>query len=92
VTDLPIFRPTAEAVCRNEDPELWFPTETSDEAYAVTLCAQCGDLRACRAWILHTEWAMGGTVSVVHGVVGGLRPAERLSRYRARKRSRTVVQ
>lgn len=73
------------AVCREEDPELFFPNGHSgpwelviEEAKAV--CRRCPVLDACLAWALDNR--------VEHGVWGGLSEKERHNRLRQAARRR----
>ncbi|MEU6331522.1 WhiB family transcriptional regulator [Streptomyces sp. NPDC047049] len=75
------------AVCRDEDPELFFPIGTTGPALlqveeAKAVCRRCPVMDQCLAWALKTGQP--------HGVIGGLDPEERraLKRRAARKRAR----
>lgn len=61
------------AVCRDVDPELFFPTGTGGPAdaqirRAKAVCARCPVITACRAW---------ATEALPDGVAGGMTPDER---------------
>ncbi|MFJ6896124.1 WhiB family transcriptional regulator [Streptomyces hokutonensis] len=63
------------ALCRNEDPELWFSDRT--RAIAMALCRSCEVLQECRAAVLHREDGLpkcdrGG---IVAGLTGDQRHA-----------------
>ncbi len=75
------------AICRDEDPELFFPVGTSGPALlqiaeAKTVCRRCSVVSECLAWAL----ASGQDA----GVWGGLSEDERraLKRRDARRRAR----
>lgn len=62
------------AVCRKEDPEIWFPVGHTGPALAQTemakaLCRTCPVLEECAEWALsaHEEW----------GIAAAMTPAER---------------
>ncbi|MER6917085.1 WhiB family transcriptional regulator [Streptomyces sp. NPDC000594] len=91
----PATEPTAgvdwrhNAVCREEDPELFFPIGTTgpallqiDEAKAV--CRRCPVMEQCLQWALEADQE--------HGVWGGLSESERrrMRRRAARNRSRAA--
>ena len=59
----------ARALCRNYDPELWFPGKGSSVLPAKKLCRKCPVLHECRVW--------GLTDPSASGVVGGLSENER---------------
>jgi WhiB family redox-sensing transcriptional regulator len=40
----------AKAVCRDHDPELWFPGRNESHIPAATLCFTCPVIRECRQW------------------------------------------
>ncbi|MCX4598338.1 WhiB family transcriptional regulator [Streptomyces sp. NBC_01549] len=78
------------SVCREEDPELFFPIGDTgpallqiDEAKAV--CRRCPVMEHCLQWALES--------GQVHGVWGGLSEAERRSMKRraARKSARNAL-
>lgn len=63
-----------DALCRNEDPEIWFPVGTSGPALlqvaeAKAICARCPVREQCLNWALVT--------GQVDGVWGGLSEDER---------------
>jgi WhiB family redox-sensing transcriptional regulator len=77
------------AICRDEDPELFFPVGTSGPALmqiaeAKSVCRRCPVVSECLQWALEA-----GQDS---GVWGGLSENERraLKRHRARRRAHTV--
>lgn len=64
------------ALCREEDPETFFPVGRSDsagyritEAEALAICRRCPVLADCREWTIETRQA--------YGVSGGLGEDER---------------
>ena len=72
-----------EALCREYDPELWFPVaEPGTAAYdrlaapARAVCAACPVRAAC------LEWA--DAIQAAYGIFGGLDPAQRRARRAAR--------
>jgi WhiB family redox-sensing transcriptional regulator len=77
----------AVALCRDEDPELFFPIGSSGPALsqtqaAVRVCLRCSVTDACLAWALdHHQDA---------GVWGGLTEDERRSLLRRRRTSAPV--
>lgn len=77
----------ARAACRDVDPELFFPTAAAglalaaEEGRALTVCAGCPVLAACRTWAIAEQ---------PHGVAGGLTEDERRRARRAAPRSRRV--
>ena len=76
------------AKCREEDPELFFPTGTSGPAEAQvdaakSVCGQCEVSSKCLEWALVT-----GQDS---GVWGGLSEEERRSERRSRRRRERVA-
>ena len=78
------------AVCRDEDPELFFPVGTSGPAIAQvaeakTVCARCPVVSECLAWALESGQDAG--------VWGGMSEDERraLKRRNARSRTRSTV-
>ncbi len=78
-----------DAICRDEDPELFFPVGTSGPALmqiaeAKTVCRRCPVTEQCLAWALES-----GQDS---GVWGGMSEDERraLKRRGARTRARTA--
>lgn len=75
---------TKRALCRQEDPEMFFPVGRSDsagyratETEALKVCARCPVLTDCRAWTLRTEQA--------YGVSGGMGEEERRAVFRSRR-------
>ena len=77
------------AICRDEDPELFFPVGTSGPALlqiaeAKTVCRRCPVVSECLTWALESGQA--------DGVWGGMSEAERrtLKRRNARARTRTA--
>jgi WhiB family redox-sensing transcriptional regulator len=78
------------AVCREEDPELFFPVGTTGPALvqieeAKAVCRRCPVMEKCQQWALETRQA--------DGVWGGLSEAERraVKRRAARSRARTAA-
>lgn len=78
-----------QGVCREEDPELFWPIGNSGPALeqlaeAVAVCRVCPVMQECRDWSLATDQR--------HGVWGGLGEDERraLKRRNARTRARTA--
>ena len=78
------------AICRDEDPELFFPVGTSGPAIAQiqtakAVCARCPVASECLAWALESGQDAG--------VWGGMSEDERraLKRRKARVRSRSAV-
>ncbi|MGC0379673.1 WhiB family redox-sensing transcriptional regulator [Streptomyces sp. SAI-229] len=76
-----------EALCRSEDPELFFPVGDSGQALVQTaeakrVCGRCALTRACREWALSQ-----GEDS---GVWGGLSEQERRALRRSAVRRRGV--
>jgi WhiB family redox-sensing transcriptional regulator len=75
-----------EALCRDFDPELWFPTDERPGSpgveYARSLCALCPVRVDCLAESLARGDAFG--------VFGGLAPAERAALRRAPTRARSA--
>ncbi|MBO4236839.1 transcription factor WhiB [Pseudonocardia alni] len=73
----------AGAVCRDVDPELFFPTPTNGaalaaaERQALAVCALCPVLADCRSWAIAEQ---------PHGVAGGLTEDERRRARRATPR------
>jgi len=64
----------AQAVCRDQDPELFFPIGTSGPALiqaeqAKAVCRRCPVVGECLQWALE--------VGIGYGVVGGKSPSER---------------
>ena len=77
------------AICRDEDPELFFPVGTSGPALlqiaeAKTVCRRCPVVDECLTWALETGQDAG--------VWGGMSEDERraLKRRNARTRTRTA--
>jgi WhiB family redox-sensing transcriptional regulator len=77
------------AICREEDPELFFPVGTGSPALlqiaeAKTVCRRCPVVSECLAWALDTGQDAG--------VWGGMSEDERraLKRRNARTRARTA--
>jgi len=75
------------AVCRDEDPELFFPVGTSgpaveQEAEAKAVCHRCPVAAECLAFALETGQD--------HGVFGGMSETER--RQLRRRRSRSALE
>jgi WhiB family redox-sensing transcriptional regulator len=62
------------ALCRQMDPELWFPEPWENETPAKLICGRCPVRAACLAYALdaHEEY----------GVWGGLSPEERRELHR----------
>lgn len=66
------------ATCRHKDPELWFGIKDSPagaspfarELKAIAVCNRCPVVNSC------LDWAMAAG-EVKHGVIGGLRAADR---------------
>ncbi len=78
------------AICRDEDPELFFPVGTSGPAIAQiqtakAVCARCPVASECLAWALESGQDAG--------VWGGMSEDERraLKRRKARVRTRSAV-
>jgi WhiB family redox-sensing transcriptional regulator len=78
-----------DAICRDEDPELFFPVGTSGPALmqiaeAKTVCRRCPVTEQCLAWALESGQDAG--------VWGGMSEDERraLKRRGARPRARTA--
>lgn len=76
------------AVCRGEDPEIFFPQSRQGDspvrtALAKAICGRCPVSDACLQWALRTDQRIG--------VWGGLTESERrrikFLRHRARRRS-----
>ena len=75
-----------KAVCRDEDPELFFPISTSGPAFeqierARSVCRRCPVVDACLQWAL--------TTGQDAGIWGGLSPEQR-RRLRQQTRRRGV--
>ena len=68
----PLFPGTwaGEGICREVDPELFFPSSPNEytNAKAKAVCAKCPVVAACLEWALDNEH---------HGVWGGTSPGER---------------
>jgi WhiB family transcriptional regulator, redox-sensing transcriptional regulator len=77
-TDL---RATESALCRREDPELWFPQSKGRRSKkphpAVVICHRCPIQQACLQHALDADER--------HGIWGGLTEAERRALIRPRK-------
>lgn len=67
------------AACRDEDPDLWFnvPTKphernvlSEDAKRAIEICNTCPERQPCLAWAVSRD--------EMHGIWGGLLPAERM--------------
>lgn len=78
------------AACRDEDPELFFPTGNTGPALlqiqeAKAVCRRCPEMEACLEFALHTGQEAG--------VFGGMSEDERraLKRKAARNRARTTT-
>ena len=78
-----------DAICRDEDPELFFPVGTSGPALmqiaeAKTVCRRCPVTESCLAWALESGQDAG--------VWGGMSEDERraLKRRNTRTRARTA--
>jgi WhiB family transcriptional regulator, redox-sensing transcriptional regulator len=76
------------AICRDEDPELFFPVGTSGPALlqiaeAKAVCGRCPVMSDCLSWALHSGQDAG--------VWGGMSEDERraLKRQHSRDRART---
>ena len=74
------------ALCREEDPELFFPIGTTGPASvqvteAKAVCRRCPSMDPCLTWALETGQDAG--------VWGGLSEDERRALRRARRRNRT---
>ena len=71
-----------QGACRDQDPELFFPTSIKIEAAAeaVRVCASCPVWQQCRAYALATP--------VLQGVWGGLTEGQRRQTRRRNARSR----
>lgn len=72
------------AACRDEDPELFFPTGTTGPALqqidaAKAICARCPVLSECLAFALETGQD--------YGIWGGLTPEERRALRRRNRRA-----
>ncbi|WP_053801336.1 WhiB family transcriptional regulator [Streptomyces rimosus] len=65
---------TDEALCRQVDPELWFPETGHTSKAAKEICARCPVLQSCREWAAQTT---AGELSVAQGVWGGMTERER---------------
>jgi WhiB family transcriptional regulator, redox-sensing transcriptional regulator len=65
------------ALCRQLDPELWFPEPWEDDTPAKAVCGRCPVRAACLAYSL--------AANAEHGVWGGLSPEER-NEIRGRRR------
>lgn len=68
------------AVCRDEDPELFFPTSevgpgSATVAAAKAVCRRCPVTEACLAWAMDSGQD--------HGIWGGRTPGERRSEKRS---------
>ncbi|MGW4651320.1 WhiB family transcriptional regulator [Kitasatospora sp. NPDC004289] len=79
----------SRAVCREEDPELFFPIGNTGPALlqieeAKAVCRRCPLLTECGDWAMDTDQD--------HGVWGGLSEDERrtIKRRAARNRARTA--
>ena len=79
-----------KAICRDEDPELFFPVGTSGPAIAQIadaklVCARCPVTAECLSWALESGQDAG--------VWGGMSEDERraLKRRTARTRTRSIV-
>lgn len=59
----------ADALCRQVDPDLWFPELGERDAAAKRICADCPVTGECLDWALATDERFG--------VWGGLSAAER---------------
>ncbi len=56
------------ALCRDEDPELWFALSPETTQLAVEICNDCPVLTSCREWAVR---------NLPYGVAGGLTETER---------------
>lgn len=66
------------ALCRDADPELWFPEPWEDARAAKLICGWCPVRSECLAWALKTREP--------YGICGGLSPEERGEIIRRRTR------
>jgi WhiB family redox-sensing transcriptional regulator len=62
------------ALCRQLDPEVWFPEPWEDETPAKLICGRCAVREACLAYALDANEE--------YGVWGGLSPEERREMHR----------
>ncbi|WP_431781761.1 WhiB family transcriptional regulator [Streptomyces chumphonensis] len=72
-------------ICRDEDPEIWFPVGTTGPAYAEAewarqICCHCPVMEACAEYALDER--------IEHGIWGGLDEQQR--RKILRKRGRGI--
>lgn len=70
------------AVCRDEDPELFFPTGNGDVAQrqaaeALAVCARCPVVAECRSWALETGQEYGAWGGYTEDGFQELRRAQR---------------
>ncbi|MBW0106182.1 WhiB family transcriptional regulator [Pseudonocardia sp. KRD291] len=77
-----------DAICRDEDPELFFPVGTSGPALmqiaeAKTVCRRCPVTESCLAWALESGQDAG--------VWGGMSEDERRALKRRSTRSRSYT-
>jgi WhiB family redox-sensing transcriptional regulator len=63
------------ALCRQADPELWFPEPGEDDRAAKLICGWCPVRSVCLAWAMDTNEP--------YGIAGGLTPEERRRARRA---------
>lgn len=78
------------AICRNEDPDLFFPIGNTGPALlqieeAKAVCRRCPVMQQCQTWALESGQD--------HGVWGGLSEDERqaIKRRAARRRARSAA-
>jgi WhiB family redox-sensing transcriptional regulator len=57
------------ALCRQADPELWFPEPDEDDRAAKLICGWCPVRSECLAWAMDANEP--------YGIYGGLTPDER---------------
>jgi WhiB family redox-sensing transcriptional regulator len=77
------FDPTwAGAICREMDPELWFPGAGGANGTAKTYCRRCPLIHACREYAIEH--------GIEHGIWGATSPPERdeIRRKREQRRNR----
>jgi WhiB family redox-sensing transcriptional regulator len=67
----------ADALCRNADPDAWYPTAGLPNAWAVAVCNRCTVREQCADYAI--------TINDRHGVWGGLTVEQRNRRARLRQ-------
>ena len=74
------------AACVGRDPELWYSFDKDEEALALAVCMTCPVIEECREMAMAEEGSR--RTHGRFGILGGLRPNERLNLYRARLKAR----